>query len=144
MDDLFALLFGGGMVLSLLITVVSVVCSVAVPVGIVVAVFYFLRKGAKKSEAVNQAARTWPSTSGKVIKSRVEVSGGDHTSVSPHVEYEYEVAGYKYQASQLKAGWGSTHSNYGRAYDVVDHYPEGAEVRVYYNPLNPAEAALEL
>jgi hypothetical protein len=144
MEELLPWLFGGGMLLTAIITIVSVICAVAIPVAIVGAVFYFLRQSAKKSEATNRAAQSWPSTSGTVIKSRAEVSGGDHTSVSPHVVYQYEVGGVSYQNNQLKAGWGSAYSAYGSAYQVIDQYPEGAAVTVYYNPMNPAESALEL
>jgi hypothetical protein len=31
----------------------------------------------------------------------------------------------------------------GDAYKTIDRYPVGAIVTVYYNPANPAEAALE-
>lgn len=105
---------------------------------------WFLSKRSKQAKAQHAAAQAWLSTSGTVIKSRVEVSGGDHTSVSPFVLYEYTVEGQTYQASQIKAG--DMHfaiRQHRAAYDIVDKYPVGASVTVYYDPANPALAALE-
>ncbi len=47
----------------------------AVPfLGIFGGLGWFLKKSAKEARAVRLAAKSWPSTSGKVLKSRVEVS----------------------------------------------------------------------
>lgn len=81
---------------------------------------------------------------GTIIKSRVEVSGGENTTVSPKVIYTYEVRGKLYQCDQIRAGdkfWSVSSSQ--SAYQTIDQYPEGLDVTVYYNPNNPEEAALE-
>lgn len=138
------LLFGGGMILTMLIVIasvcVSVLCTV-VPIG---AVVWFILKRKNQRDALQQASLSWRSTQGRVLKSRVEVSGGDHTSVSPYVLYEYEVHGQAYQSVQIQAGDRFIRSGGSRnAYETVDRYPVGAVVTVYYDPSNPAEAALE-
>jgi hypothetical protein len=74
----------------------------------------------------------------------VEVSGGEVTSVSAYVLYEYEVQGQTYQSTQIKAGDRFIRSGSSRdAYQTVDQYPPGTLVTVYYDPANPAESALE-
>ncbi len=93
---------------------------------------------------MKEASQGWVSTRGRVIKSRVEVSGGEMTSVSPRVIYEYMVGAIEYQGDQIRAGekfWAARTSR--DAYDTIDRYPEGMAVTVYYNPANPTESALE-
>lgn len=145
LGEWFPWLVGGSTVLIIVFSVASAICAAAVPVAILGGVFYWLTKRRGSAKAANQASLSWPSTTGKVLKSRVEVSGGDYTSVSPRVVYEYEVSGTTYQNGHIRAGdrvlgsgWSSRD-----AYSTVDRYPEGARVTVYYNPANPAESALE-
>lgn len=143
MDETLAWLIGGG---TLLTVIIAVVCSIIPFVAIFGGLFYFLRKRGQQMQSLNLASQTWPSTTGTVVKSRVEVSGGEHTSVSPRVVYEYEVRGTKYQSDRIKAGDSLMRVQTGgsrTAYDTVDRYPEGKTVTVYYNPDNPAESALE-
>ena len=93
---------------------------------------------------MRQTSQAWPTTTGKVLKSRVEVSGGDHASVNPRVVYEYEVRGQTFQNDQVRAGDKFMRVSSSRdAYDTVDRYPVGARISVYYNPANPVESALE-
>jgi hypothetical protein len=145
LGEWFPWLVGGSTALIVVLSVISAICATAVPVAILGGVFYWLSKRRGSAKTANQASLSWPSTTGKVLKSRVEVSGGDHTSVSPRVVYEYEVSGKTYQNDHIRAGdrflgrgWSSRD-----AYSAVDRYPEGASVTVYYNPANPAESALE-
>jgi hypothetical protein len=81
---------------------------------------------------------------GKVVLSRVEVSGGEHTTVSPHVEYDYEVGGVRYRGDRIRAGDRyASRSGSKLAYAAIDRYPVGSDVTVYYNPGNPSESAVE-
>lgn len=138
------LLFGGGMILTVVIVILSVCLSVfctVVPIG---AVIWFIVKRKNQRDALQQASLSWRRTQGRVLKSRVEVSGGEVASVSPYVLYEYEVHGQMYQSVQIQAGDRFMRSGSSRdAYETVDKYPVGATVTVYYDPSNPAEAALE-
>jgi hypothetical protein len=137
----FTVIVGGGSVLIAIgATIVGLLCTI-VPF---VAIGWYIYNQAKKRDAIRQSALGWRTTTGRVIKSRVEVTGGETASVSPKVTFAYDVNGRAYQSSQIKAGDTimrvSTSEN---AYETVDRYPEGAIVQVYYNPANPEEAALE-
>jgi hypothetical protein len=59
-------------------------------------------------------------------------------------KFQYNVYGNEYSNSQIKAGdiHMSTYGSRG-AYDIVDKYPVGSEVTVYYDPENPQLSALE-
>jgi hypothetical protein len=56
------------------------------------------------------------------------------------VQYSYEVKGERYEGNRITPGlqWGGT-----GAEKVIDRYPVGARVTVYYDPKNPSEALLE-
>jgi len=145
--QLFPWLFGGSMILTIVLVVISSICALVIPAVVIGGVVYLIAKRGQQARATNQASLSWLSTQGRVLKSRVEVSGGDYVSVTPRVYYEYEVGGVSYQGDRIRAG--DIYMRFSRrggqedAYKVVDRYPEGAEVTVYYNPENPAESALE-
>lgn len=101
----------------------------------------FFYSAQRRSEAERAAAQAWHSTTGRIVKSRVEVRGGDHTSVTPMIRYEYTVNGHPYQSTRFRVGLLVLKGS--EAYEIVDRYPEGASVTVYYDPSNPAEASLE-
>ncbi|HBY07458.1 MAG TPA: hypothetical protein DEH22_06600 [Chloroflexi bacterium] len=140
-NQLMVWLFGGGTILIVIVSIMlSILCAI-VPIALII---WFLYSRKQKADTVREASQTWLVTNGKVIKSRVEVSGGEVTSVHPRVIFEYEVQGRVYQNDQIRAGdkfWATGSSQ--DAYQTIDRYPEGLDVRVYYNPANPAESALE-
>ena len=143
-NDLFPWLVGGSGLMAIVITVISVCCSIVLPLGIFGGIGYYIYKSSQKAKSVQLAAQSWLSTTGQVVLSRVEVSGGDTTTVSPRIVYQYQVGAQTYQSEVIRAGsqfFGTTTSR--QAYDTVDRYPVGATVTVYYNPANPAAAALE-
>ncbi|GAB4580480.1 MAG: hypothetical protein Fur0022_32210 [Anaerolineales bacterium] len=143
-NELFPWLVGGGTFVTVLTVIVSVCCSIFLPLGIVGGLGYYIYTRSQKAKAVQQAAQAWLTTQGQIVLSRVEVSGGETTSVSPRVVYQYQVGAQMYQSETIRAGsqFFSITTSRG-AYDTVDRYPVGKTVTVYYNPANPAEAALE-
>lgn len=96
-------------------------------------------------------ARLWSSTDGKVLVSTVVArrrSPGDpaynntHTEIShePRVEYEYHVAGKTYRGHKVDLGEKTS------SYDlekILDRYPVGAAVTVYYDAADPTRAVLD-
>jgi hypothetical protein len=143
-NEWFPWLFGGGTFLTILFTIVISICSIAPFVLIFGGLGYWIYKRSKTASAVRAASLSWVQTTGVVVTSRVEVSGGETTSVSPRVIYQYAVGAQTYQSDQIRAG---DHvfkiSSSGDAYTTIDRYPVGAQVTVFYNPANPAQACLE-
>lgn len=126
----------GIVIFALFITVVTMI-----PVALIGWLIY---RRFHEASAMRQASQNWAETTGRVLKSRVEVSGGNIASVSPHVVYEYTVAGMTYQGDQVRVGDNAVAVRTdSEAYQIVDRYPVGAEVTVYYDPANPAMSALE-
>ena len=106
----------------------------------VAANFYLFRMlmDAKRTE---EAVMKWPSVTGTVKISEVKVHHSiDTVSEYPHVAYSYEVMGKPYRSDQIIPGGdvgGSGSSS------VVQRYPVGAQVTVYYDPHEPKKAVLE-
>ena len=84
----------------------------------------------------------WPSTLGVVDASYLErrsSSEGGSTNY-PVVQYSYQISGQRYQSTKLAPGMEVGGTGAGK---VVERYPAGAQVMVFYNPQNPGEAVLE-
>jgi hypothetical protein len=111
---------------------------VAVGAGIL----YYARGVARKM----QQSLSWPSARGEIAHSAVFREMQDSSSSSgptykADVAYRYQVKGRDFSSEQITlADYSSTT---GRAQAIVNRYPHGAAVTVYYNPANPAEAVLE-
>jgi hypothetical protein len=102
--------------------------------AIFLAVIYFMRK---KMAEVSQ----WPSTMGTVMMSTIDRrSSSDGYTDYPVVQYSYQIGGQAYQSTKLAPGpeMGGTGME-----KVVERYPAGAQVMVFYNPQNPSDAVLE-
>lgn len=102
-------------------------------------------KDRKKAEA----SQGWPTTQGQIIEARIAEStstdsdGDTSTSYSPAVKFTYRVAQQEYTGNKITFGFIQGHGNYKKAQAVLAHYPLGAQVNVYYDPANPADAVLE-
>jgi hypothetical protein len=92
----------------------------------------------------------WPAVEGDIIRSGIVEerpsgatrSGDRSITQRPSVIYRYDVDGTTYEAGRVSFGEYAT-SDVADARLVVDKYPVGARVRVYYRPGAPEEAVLE-
>jgi len=120
-----------------LLLVVGIIAFVLFILNVVfLGVIFFMRR---KMAAVSQ----WPSTMGTVIASYLERrrSSSDSGSTNyPVVQYSYQVSGQAYQRAKIAPGPEVGGSGAGK---VVARYPAGAQVMVFYNPQDPADAVLE-
>jgi hypothetical protein len=83
----------------------------------------------------------WPTTAGQILVATIEQRhGSEGYTPYPVVLYTYQVEGQTYQGQRIYFGGevgGSAMTG------VIKKYPVGAQVPVYYNPQNPADAVLE-
>ena len=89
------------------------------------------------------AIKSWSSTMGTVVNSYLERrrSSNNRGSVNyPVVQYAYQVDGQMLQGSKIAPGMNVGGTGAGR---VVERYPAGAQVMVFYDPKNPSDAVLE-
>ncbi len=87
-------------------------------------------------------SKDWPTATGQILASTINYRRDSHGSRSayPLVMYAYQVEGTQYQSQRIHFGGevgGSAMTG------IVKRYPVGAQVPVYYNPQNPADAVLE-
>ena len=110
--------------------------------GIVLLLVVVIR--AQALRAVRQrirAAQDWPSTKGLVLVSEVRDEGGE-SGWRAQVVYRYEVGGRVYENSRIAVAVEYGRQGFQAHQQLAARFPSGAQVVVYYNPLNPADAAL--
>jgi uncharacterized protein DUF3592 len=86
----------------------------------------------------------WPTTEGIIISSHVteECCNSYTEGWYPQISYRYSVNQQEYTSNRIELvyvaiQWG------GSIQSIVEKYPVGQKVSVYFNPNNPAEAVLE-
>lgn len=118
-----------------LIVIGAIVFSALIVDGILLAIILVTRRKVA-------LAASWSSTMGTVTHSAIEWRrGSEGQSVAyPVVQYAYQVMGQTLQGRKVQPGpeVGGT-----GAHKVVNRYPAGAQVMVYYDPNNPSDAVLE-
>lgn len=89
------------------------------------------------------ASENWPSTTGEVVEAYVRDSTDeDGTTYHAEVTYRYTVNDQWYAGDTVNFGqYGS--GNRSHAQGIVDRYPSGQRITVYYNPDSPGTAVLE-
>jgi len=111
-------------------------------IGLVLFFIYF------RNLAKVRASQAWPAVQGTVIASwvRRKQSTDDDGSVSssyyPEIQYQYQVLGMAYQGDKIAFGPKSG-GNRTKAERAIAKYPNGANVKVYYQPDKPENAVLE-
>lgn len=87
---------------------------------------------------------SWPQTEGEILRSGVVVvEGDDSISYHPSADYRYVVNGEPYRGDRLFFGsqWNGPVER--PAQRIVDRYPEGQPITVFYDPANPSESVVE-
>lgn len=93
-------------------------------------------------------SKSWPLTSGKIINSevrkqvsRASIRHRGPSSYQPHVVYEYYVNGNRLQSEQLAFG-DRLQTSEKKAQKIIENYPAGKNVPVYYNPKKHTQAVV--
>ncbi|MCZ0931938.1 MAG: DUF3592 domain-containing protein [Oligoflexia bacterium] len=89
--------------------------------------------------------RHWPSTTGTIIQSQIHHVNPNHIrdSYQPNVSYTYQVNGINYQGATVYKGDKSI--GYNRktsAQKIINQFPVGKTVQVYYSPLQAQDSVL--
>jgi hypothetical protein len=99
------------------------------------------------SAVLSFQSRSWNTATGTVTKSKLERRhrSRGRSSWHPVVEYRYRVKGKTHESTRTHFGDLSSFSSL-FSWDgngVIERYPKGKSVKVYYNPNNPTQAVLE-
>lgn len=85
----------------------------------------------------------WPGTPGRITKSEVaRNASGDSTTYYPSLRYEYAVSGKPYTGNRISFRNGETVRRVS-SQRIVDRYPAGMQVEVFYDPKQPTVAVLD-
>lgn len=90
-----------------------------------------------------RVSTNWPTVQGQVVSSSVRVDTDDEgTSYFADVLFTYVVNDHRYESDRVTFGQFGN-GNRSRAQGIVDRYPVGGVVPVYYQPEKPETAVLE-
>ena len=122
--------------------VVRVVGSGAIAIG-VLAGYGTVRMWRKVGQS-----HKWPTVPGEIVSSELESETEQHhhkpiTTYAAAIRYAYEIEGKAYESDQIQLG-GTSETSQPREFErMVERYPKGKRVTVYYDPDDPATATLE-
>lgn len=89
-------------------------------------------------------SKSWPSTSGIVTKSEVDTWMKDgKTQYGAVIKYTYQLEGKEYISYNIGVNNSSANNNMSAAKELVQEYPVGKTVDVFYDPELPEAAALK-
>lgn len=103
--------------------------------------FTLLREQARAWTGARKS-KTWAATDGSIETSELTWQGIRSPRARPVVTYRYQVDGESYLGTRIDFSFARIYFT-PAAQAVLDRYPPGAPVTVYYDPANPAESALE-
>eukprot|EP01037_Dinobryon_pediforme_P019368 gene19368-19780_t len=108
---------------------------------IVAAVFWFAYSYNKKKNAV---IASWSETTGVILGTNIMRENDDRQGASyiPYVTYSYLALGQTLTGKRV-AYKNMNYSTQKRAQAVIDTYPVGKSVIVYFDPQKPSDAVLE-
>lgn len=89
-------------------------------------------------------AMSWLSVRGEVVGNDIikECAGPSSSCYKPVITYKYTVKGSAYESNRLFIGRQAI-SHQLKARRLIDKYPVGSGVNVYYDPKDPKSACLE-
>ena len=115
--------------------IVAVICGL-VAAGYVVSIRQLRRHAA--------AVPHWPRAEGTIITSRVHaIRDGPMTWHQLEISYRYVVDGRSRRGTCIRLGYDGRETDPARARALLERYPAGAPVTVYYDLRRPSVAALE-
>jgi hypothetical protein len=95
------------------------------------------------SIAVRQViAQRFPTSPGQVLDSRIESFGRKQVRCRPRIIFTYEIASTAYRGNCYGYRDEDWSSDMEKISKIVQRFPAGAGVTVYYNPHNPADSLL--
>lgn len=122
--------------------------------GVMLAISALCLVGVVRSFILSRAARSWPVVMGKILVSElvsetsIETDNDNSTSrevtmYGVNLKYEYSVGGQKMESDRITWVDGIKVNSQSPARKILDAYPVGKMVQVYYRPDDPAFAMLE-
>lgn len=96
-----------------------------------------------------QHSKNWMSTTGEIISSELDAqtttdeNGYQTTTYIANVLFQYRVNDSEFECDCINFDYGIRTSNKRKEQSIVEQYPPGSQVTVYYDPDDPHQAVLE-
>ena len=96
-----------------------------------------------------QKSKHWLTTIGKIISSELDMQtttdaeGNQSTTYLAKILFSYEVDGVTYESDCINFDYGMRTSNISKQQSMVEQYPMGREITVFYDSENPQQSVLE-
>ncbi|MCA9408870.1 MAG: DUF3592 domain-containing protein [Candidatus Omnitrophica bacterium] len=87
--------------------------------------------------------RQWPKTTAVIVDKKYDTIDGMIDYYLPYVYYQYQLNGQHYTSDRIFLDQGDSFSRI-KIERMLEEYPIGREVSVFYNPTNPAIAMLQV
>ena len=87
--------------------------------------------------------KSWPTTQGVITRSGFKTKFVGAINHSAHIEYDFSVDNKRYTSTSVRTR-GASSKNKSDIEAVIERFPAGTEVPVYYNPDDPSESYLEV
>lgn len=109
-----------------------------------ISVGLFLLYHGCRAAYIGATSSYWPTVEGRVLSSKVKSEGGKNggTVYSAEVNYSYAVNGVSFTSGRVRFGSINTGNRVFPA-QLVEKYPAGSSVTVYYSASDPSMAVLE-
>ena len=117
-------------------SIIGYILTILIGLGLL---FFSIRDFINAKESIS-----WPCSQGRITSSWVRFDPGaeEGSSYQPRVTYEFYINWKRYEGNRIAFGDNNTESSFS-AQRIVDRYPVGKEVKVYYKPDNPHTCLLE-
>ncbi|MHB0999022.1 MAG: DUF3592 domain-containing protein [Armatimonadota bacterium] len=100
--------------------------------------YFFLKEGVHDIVR-SVSSKDWPHVNGIMT-----LSGGYHSRRGPQMWYEYSIDGEQFTGSRISYGMTRTRPDFfSKEFKIINRYPVGKRVTVYYMPHEPGESVLE-
>jgi hypothetical protein len=86
----------------------------------------------------------WENTNGEITRSDITTSTGKNgTQYKANIHYKYHVYGTEYISKRVFYGSNISTSSKKRAQKLIDKYPVGQKVNVFFDPMKNSRAVIE-
>jgi hypothetical protein len=86
----------------------------------------------------------WENTNGEITSSEIKITKSKNgKTYQPDIHFNYQVYGTEYTSKRVYFGSNLGTSSKNRAQKLIDKYPVGQKVKVYYDPMKNTRAVIE-
>lgn len=115
-----------------------IIAAIALGVGIILtSISLYYLKMARNS-------LNWENTNGEITRSEIKITQGKNgKNYQPVIHFKYQVYGTEYISKRVYYGSNVGTNSQTRAQKLIDKYPVGQKVEVFYDPMKNSRAVIE-